>query len=53
MHYRTEQFGFDVLSHIDDFTKQYTNVLATNGDTVEIAPGTPAQVLVLTPAALK
>ena len=53
MHYRTEQFGFDVISHIDDFTKQYTNVLATNGDTVEIAPGTPAQVLVLTPAALK
>ncbi len=53
MHYRTEQFGFDVISHIDDFTKQYTNVLATNGDTVEIVPGTPAQVLVLTPAALK
>ncbi len=53
MHYRTEKFGFDVIGHIDDFTKLYNNVVTTGTDTVEITPETPAQVMVLTPSALK
>jgi len=52
MHYRTEKFGFDVIGHIDDFTKLFDNVVITGTDTVDITPETPAQVMVLTPAAL-
>ena len=34
MHYRSDTFGFDVISHIDDFTKLYHNI--TYHDTNEI-----------------
>ena len=53
MHYRTEDFGFDVISHIDEFTALFDNVTKSESDSVEICPQTPAQVIVLTPAALK
>ena len=53
MHYRTEKFGFDVISHIDDFTQLFENVTVTGTDMVEIDADTPRGVIVLTPQALK
>lgn len=55
MHYRTEQFGFDVIAHIDDFTALYDNVIATDGCTAHITTAENSQpaVLVLTPMALE
>ncbi len=52
MHYRTEKFGFDVISHIDDFTKLFNNVTAVDTAEIEITADTKG-VIVLTPAAAK
>ena len=54
MHYRTEDFGFDVIAHIDEFAKLYENVIKTDGSTATITANcTTPQVLVLTPQALE
>ncbi|MBQ8605031.1 MAG: MBL fold metallo-hydrolase [Oscillospiraceae bacterium] len=55
MHYRTEQFGFDVIAHIDEFTQLFDNVIVAEGSTAHITIGMmqQPQVLVLTPAALE
>ena len=49
MHYRTEDFGFDVISHIDEFTSQYEDVVYMEEDTIVIDENTPEMVAVLTP----
>ena len=49
MHYRTEDFGFDVISHIDDFTSQFEDVVYVDEDTIVIDENTPEMVAVLTP----
>lgn len=68
MHYRTDKFGFDVISTLDEFTKLYDDVVYTDSDTVvyaskdaaEAGQGTDggdkdalAKVLVLVPAMVK
>ena len=49
MHYRTEDFGFDVISHLDDFTSQFEDVVYVDGDTIVVDENTPEMVAVLTP----
>ena len=49
MHYRTEDFGFDVISHIDDFTSQFEDVVYVDEDTIVIDENTPEMVAVLKP----
>ena len=49
MHYRTADFGFDVIAHIDDFTSQFDNVVITEEDTIVIDANTPEMTAVLTP----
>lgn len=46
MHYRTDTTGFDVISHIDDFTKLFNNV-NYGGDTFVLTKDVPAQTLVM------
>ena len=48
MHYRTEEFGFDELNHIDDFVALCENVKKYEESSIEITPKTPTQVAVLT-----
>ena len=48
MHYRTENFGFDVISHLDEFTKQYESITYHKSNTLDISKDTPKQVTVLT-----
>ena len=47
MHYRTDEFGFDVISHLDEFTKLYPNIIYHNSNTLEITKETPKQITVL------
>jgi hypothetical protein len=49
MHYRTEDFGFDVISHLDDFTSLFEDVVYVEEDTIVIDENTPEMVAVLTP----
>ena len=54
MHYRTEEFGFDVIARLDDFVKQYEDVEFAGTDTVEfVLDEDEPEVLILTPAALE
>lgn len=53
MHYRTDDFGFDVIAHIDDFTALCDNVVKTGEDTIVIDENTPRMTAVLTPHFLK
>ncbi len=46
MHYRTDDSGFDIISHINDFTKLFDNV-NTCGDTFVLTKDAPAQTLVM------
>ncbi len=46
MHYRTDTTGFDVLSHIDDFAKLWSNVTQAEGPLV-LTKDTPQQILIL------
>ena len=48
MHYRTDEFGFDVISHLNEFTKLYPNIIYHNSNTLEITKETPKQIIVLT-----
>ena len=49
MHYRTDDFGFDVIAHIDDFAALYKDVVYVEEDTIVIDENTPEMVAVLTP----
>ena len=54
MHYRTEEFGFDVIARLDDFVKQYEDIEFAGTDTVEfVLDEDEPEVLILTPAALE
>lgn len=47
MHYRSEAFGFDVLSTLEDFLKLCGPGVRFGGDSLELTPETPRQVAVL------
>lgn len=47
MHYRTEDFGFDVISHLDDFTNLCKEITYHPTNTLIITPSTPKQIAVL------
>ena len=49
MHYRTDDFGFDVIAHLDEFTSQFEDVVYVEEDTIVIDENTPEMVAVLTP----
>ena len=54
MHYRTEEFGFDVIARLDDFVKQYEDIEFAGTDTVEfMLDDEEPEVLILTPSALE
>ena len=46
MHYRTDNTGFDVISHLNDFTKLFDGVEFLNNSFV-LSKDTPKQILVL------
>lgn len=43
MHYRGEDFGYDVIAPVNDFLVLRRDVMAYPGNTLEITPDTPAQ----------
>ena len=47
MHYRVDDFGFDVLAPLADFLSRCDNVIAYEGNTLELAAGTKPQTAVL------
>lgn len=49
MHYRTEDFGFDVIAHLDEFTSLHEDVVYMESDTIVIDENTPEMVAVLLP----
>ena len=49
MHYRTEDFGFDVIAHLDEFTCLYDDVVYVDEDSITIDENTPEMVAVLNP----
>ena len=48
MHYRSDTFGYDVISGVEDFLALRSDVVRYPGNALEIVPGTPAQTAVLT-----
>ena len=36
MHYRSDTFGFDVISHIDEFTKLYDNITYHDSNEIDL-----------------
>ena len=50
MHYRMENFGFEVLSTLDAFTSLFDDVTYANASEIVVDENTPRGVLVLTPA---
>lgn len=46
MHYRTDSTGFDVLAHLNDFTKYYQEVTSCDNSFV-LTKETPKQILVI------
>lgn len=47
MHYRTEAFGFDVISHLNAFTDLYDQVVYHPTNNIEVTQDTPKQIVVL------
>lgn len=47
MHYRGEDFGFDVLTTVEDYTRLCGDVKTYEENTIEITEGTPKQTAVL------
>ena len=47
MHYRTENFGFDVISHLNEFTDLYSSIYYHDTNVLEITKDTPSQIIVL------
>ncbi len=52
MHYRTEDFGFEVIGTLQQFTDLCDSVVAVEGDTIEINGTAPCTTFVLQPALL-
>ncbi|MBR4099041.1 MAG: MBL fold metallo-hydrolase [Clostridium sp.] len=48
MHYRGEEFGYDVLAKVDDYLALCGNGVTYDGNTLELTKDTPAQTAVLT-----
>lgn len=48
MHYRSDTFGYDVLTTVEDFLAFRSDVVRYEGNTLEITKDTPAQTAVLT-----
>ena len=48
MHYRSDTFGFDVISRLEDFLALCGQVVRYEGNTLELTRHTPAQTAVLT-----
>ena len=48
MHYRTDTFGFDVISHIDEFIALFENITIHNENFIEITNDTKKQIAILT-----
>lgn len=48
MHYRTEAFGFGVISHINDFTNLCQEITYHPTNSITITQATPKQIMVLT-----
>lgn len=48
MHYRSPSFGYDVIGPLEDFLAFRTDVVAYDGNTLELTKDTPAQTAVLT-----
>ena len=53
MHYRTDRFGFEVLSTPDAFTALFGDVTELRGPTLVLDKDTPAGIVVLEPALLE
>ena len=53
MHFRSDSFGFDVLSTLDRFTGLFENVTYLEGSSFTVDAGTPAGVIVPVPEFLK
>ena len=49
MHYRTDDFGFPVIAHIDDVVKALGDVTATNSSELTVGEDTRPGIYVLTP----
>lgn len=49
MHYRTPEFGFDVIGGVEEFTSLCDKVVKVDGDTIEIEGKAPEAVFVLKP----
>lgn len=47
MHYRGESFGYPVLSTIDDFVKESSNVVVYESNTITIDSSSPQQTAIL------
>ncbi len=47
MHYRGEDFGFDVLAPLEDYTRLCDDVVYYDGNTLELTEGMPGQTAVL------
>lgn len=47
MHYRTETFGFDVISHLNEFADLYPNIHHHDSNVLEITKDKPSQIIVL------
>ena len=48
MHYRSDSFGYDVIGVLDDFLAMRNDIIRYSGNTLTLAPDTPAQTAVLT-----
>lgn len=48
MHYRSDTFGFDVLTRLEDYLALCGEVVRYPGNSLELTPETPAQTAILT-----
>ncbi|MBQ3393594.1 MAG: MBL fold metallo-hydrolase [Oscillospiraceae bacterium] len=49
MHYKTKDFGFDVIADVSEFTKLFDDVLYADTSVLEVGDELPAKVVVLKP----
>ena len=47
MHYRSDSFGYPVISRLEEFTKYYTNIVTYDSNTLVLDAETKAQTAVL------
>ena len=49
MHYKTADFGFDIIADLSEFTKQFDDVYYADTSILEVGDELPAKVVVLKP----